>query len=139
MPRQYVRIRVGEVACLIPLGDVLEVLRPLAVEPVAGMPAWVRGVALVRGAPTPVVALGTLLGIRAGEPRRWVRIRGDRGATVLEADEVFGVVEMEAGELPALLRERGGALAAVAARDAELLRVLEAARVQPPAPGGARA
>jgi chemotaxis signal transduction protein len=36
-------------------------MRPLRIEPVGGTPGFVRGVSMIRGAPTPVVDLKALL------------------------------------------------------------------------------
>ena len=48
-------VMVGARACAIPLDHVAETMRPLPIEPVAGTPGFVRGVSVIRGAPTPVV------------------------------------------------------------------------------------
>ena len=54
-------VTVGARACAIPLQHVAETMRPLPIEPVAGTPGFVRGVSVIRGAPTPVVDLRALL------------------------------------------------------------------------------
>ena len=46
----------------IGLEHVTEVLRPLPVEPLAGVPPYVRGICVLRGRPVPVVDIGLLLG-----------------------------------------------------------------------------
>ena len=50
-------VMAGARACAIPLDYVAETMRPLPIEPVAGTPGFVRGVSVIRGAPTPVVDL----------------------------------------------------------------------------------
>jgi purine-binding chemotaxis protein CheW len=36
-------------------------MRPLPIKPIAGTPGFVRGVSIIRGAPTPVIDLKALL------------------------------------------------------------------------------
>ena len=54
-------VTAGALDCGIPLSHVAEIMRPLPIEPIAGMPHFVRGIALIRGAPTPVVNLMAIL------------------------------------------------------------------------------
>ena len=54
-------IRDGGHLCAVPLAQVSEVMRPLPVEQLAGAPAGVAGLALIRGQPTPVIDLSSLL------------------------------------------------------------------------------
>jgi purine-binding chemotaxis protein CheW len=61
--------QVGSVVCCLPLESVSETMRSLAVDAVAGMPAFVAGVSIVRGAPLPVVDLAKLLGDENGSAR----------------------------------------------------------------------
>jgi purine-binding chemotaxis protein CheW len=99
-------VRVCGRACALPLAAVAETMRPLPTQAMAGAPAYVRGAALVRGVPTPVVDLGLLLGGTASEPRRFVRMRiGDR-SVALAVEDVLGVHTFEASDqaLPPLLR-----------------------------------
>ncbi|HKE18017.1 MAG TPA: chemotaxis protein CheW [Kofleriaceae bacterium] len=124
--------------CALPLTQVVETMRPLRVEPVAAAPAFVRGVAIIRGVPVPVVDAAALVGggeEAAQEPTRFVALRIGGRQVALAVDEVLGVRAMPAGalrELPPLLR--GGpaeVLASIGALDAELLFALESARAVP--------
>ena len=54
-------VMAGARACAIPLHHVGETMRPLRIEPVGRTPGFVRGVSMIRGAPTPVVDLKALL------------------------------------------------------------------------------
>jgi purine-binding chemotaxis protein CheW len=122
--------------CAIPLAHVVEVMRPLPVTPLSGSPGCVLGLALVRGAPTPVVDLGSLLfGAEPAEAARFVSLRlGEARGAVLALEQVLGVGALpESGTaLPPLLAGASAdAVAAVARLDAELLLVLEAARTVP--------
>lgn len=130
-------VTVGARACAIPLRHVGEIMRPLHIEPVAGTPAFVRGVSVIRGAPTPVVDLEALLG--PGELSvswgRFVTIKLGERRVALGVDGVVGLSHLESawlGELPPLLRDiEANLLEAIGTRDAQLLLVLRAARIVP--------
>ncbi|HVV85259.1 MAG TPA: chemotaxis protein CheW [Kofleriaceae bacterium] len=118
--------------CALPLEHVVETMRPLPVEPVAGAPAAVLGAAMVRGEPTPVVDVAMLIDEAAGARRRFVSARAGRRRVALAVEEVVGVRALPAArELPPLFAEGGDRLAAIARLDGELLRVLNAARLLP--------
>jgi len=115
--------------CAVPLIHVIETMRPLLIEPVAGTPSFVRGISVIRGVPTPVVDLGTLLGTSGGS-RRFVTLRlGDR-QVALSVDTVLGVRELEAStvrELPPLLQGVSqDAIEAIGTLDHQVLIVLSA-------------
>ena len=67
--------RVGQLLCALPLQHVEETMRPLAVEAIAGAPSFVRGVAIVRGAPIPVIEPAVLLSGRASHVTRFVTVK----------------------------------------------------------------
>ncbi len=122
-------LRVRSRTYALPLEAVIETLRPLPIEAAAGAPPFVRGVAIVRGAPTPVVDLGALVGGAAGEPARWVTLRLGGRTVALAVDEVVGVRALagaEAGLPPLLAAAAPEALQALQALDAELLWILRA-------------
>ena len=54
-------MRAGDRVCAVPLAHVSEVMRPLPIEPLAGAPPFVPGLAIVRGKATPVVDLTAVL------------------------------------------------------------------------------
>ena len=128
--------RVHTMRAAFPLRHVVETMRPLRVEALAGGPLFVRGLSVIRGVATPVVDLGTLLG--SGEqaaPTRFVTLRvGDRRVAVA-VDAVEGIRDLPsqvADELPPLLKDASaGVIAAVGILDAELTMVLAAARIIP--------
>jgi purine-binding chemotaxis protein CheW len=111
-------------------------MRPLRVEPITGVPPFVRGLSIIRGSPVPVVDLGSLLAGHPGDTStRFVTLRvGDR-RVALAVDAVLGVCDLDASlvrELPPLLRDAGtDAIGAIGSLDAELLVVLRAAHVLP--------
>lgn len=132
--------RVGTQLCGLPLGPVLETMRPLPVERLPDLPAFVRGVSLIRGAPTPVVDLRALLDLdAAAPPGRYVTIassgRSEAKAVALAVDAVLDVIPVEAaslGDLPELLQlARRELVRALMSVGTELLLVLEHSRLLP--------
>lgn len=123
----------------MPLGSVIETMRPLAIEPIAGAPAFVMGLSIIRGAPVPVIDLGGLLGgASAGgspaAPGRLVTLRVDGRCVALAVEAVLGVRALPASleEPPPLLREAADdAIESIGVLDAELLLVLRAAQLVP--------
>ncbi len=128
-------VRAGPRVCALPLVAVVETLRPLPVSAIAGVPAFVSGVAIVRGEAVPVLALGALLGDREpAPPARFVTVRAGARTAALAVDGVIGVAALGAGDasaLPLLADAYGGAVEALGARDEDLLVVLRAARLVP--------
>jgi purine-binding chemotaxis protein CheW len=111
---------------------VLETMRALPVDVVAGAPAFLRGVAIVRGAPTPVVDLGALVGQRA-EVGRFVTISTGGACVALAVEEVLGLTtwtRAEHAEAPPLLRDAvDHVLEAMTALDEALVFVLSACAI----------
>ena len=131
-------VTVGARACAIPLHHVAETMRPLSIEPLAGTPGFVRGVSMIRGAPTPVIDLNALLGNGENSATygRFVTLKlaGERRGA-LGVDAVVGLRNLDSaqlGELPPILRDVAADLIeAIGTRDAQLLVVLRAARIVP--------
>jgi len=128
--------RVGALVCTLPLMHVAETMRALPVEPLAGMPPFVTGLSIIRGAPVPVVDLGTLLGEGGPVKRdRLVTLRVQDRYVALAVDEVLAIKTLEsrsARELPPLLRGVSTEfVSAVGALDSQLLVLIEAALVLP--------
>jgi purine-binding chemotaxis protein CheW len=127
--------RVHDVVCAVPLVHVVEIMRPLPVEPLGGAPPFVVGLARIRGAAVPVVDLGRLVAGHEGTAStRFVSVRSDGRVVALQVDAVLGVSPLpeRVVELPPLLREDGGPVAALGERDRALLLVLATARLVPP-------
>jgi purine-binding chemotaxis protein CheW len=135
--RLVLSFRAGGRHCTLPAADIVETMRPLPVTPVAGGPASVRGVAVIRGDPVPVVSVARLLGAEHPRPTRFVTVRTGRGPVALEVDEILGLVtlpEPSGRDLPPLLSGAGAGV--VSALDAGLVVVLDGARLLPdPATG----
>jgi purine-binding chemotaxis protein CheW len=116
--------------CAVPLPPVIEIMRPLPIEPVPAVPSFVQGVSIIRGIPTPVVDLGVLLGLPSGVGDRFVTLRlGDR-QVALSVDSVVGVCELDASKiqgLPPLLGESSKeVIDTMGTLDEQLLVVLSA-------------
>lgn len=131
-------LRVSRCVCAVPLAHVAEVMRPLPVEPLAGAPAGVLGMAVIRGKATPVIDLSVLLGDRAAAATasaRFVTIRAGQRAIALLVDAVLAIRTLARAELEALppLWETShpSAVSALGTLDRELLIVLEATHLLP--------
>jgi purine-binding chemotaxis protein CheW len=121
--------------CALPLSGVVETMRPLPVKPVVNAPRFVAGLSLIRGHPVPVVDLGALLaGGEPDSPTRFVSLRVDSRRVALAVEEVCGIRDLPdtLGSLPGLLAHASAELiSAVGSLDAELLFLLETARLVP--------
>jgi purine-binding chemotaxis protein CheW len=125
----------GTHLCALPLAHVAEIMRPLPIEPIGGAPHFVLGLAIVRGAPIPVVSTALLVGERGNETQRWVTLQVGGRNVVLAVDSVLGVSTLDAAlgnELPPLLKDAASEVVlAIGTLDAELLLFLNAARIVP--------
>jgi purine-binding chemotaxis protein CheW len=128
---------VGRRACGLSLEHVVETMRPLPLEPLATAPAFVSGLAIVRGEPMPVLDLRRLLGSTtvSESPRRMVILRFDARRAGLLVDGVQAVRRVGADTLQSLPRLLGEASAEIVTQigrlDEKLLLVLESARLVP--------
>jgi purine-binding chemotaxis protein CheW len=132
---QALLVRVATHTCALNLAHVVEIMRPLPIEPVAGAPEMVSGLSAIRGVPVPVVALGGLFNAGGGAPSRFVVVRTGSKQVALAVDAVLGICDLAASveqAMPPLLRDAlSGAVDAIAALDSELYFVLNAARIVP--------
>lgn len=97
-------------------------------------PAFVRGIAVIRGVPTPVVELGVLLEQEQTRPTRLVLLKAGARRVALLVDEVVGLhtVDGSLDPLPPLLKVASAqAVAWIGVLDGELLAVLSAALLVP--------
>jgi len=122
--------RVGQVRLALPLTHVVEAMRALPVEALARAPGFVRGVALIRDEPVPVVDTAALLGAsHEGAPRRLVLLRCGSRRVALTMDEVLGVRPLDAlrrHEVPSLLSDSiGDRVSAIGSLDGQLLLALQ--------------
>jgi purine-binding chemotaxis protein CheW len=116
--------------CAVPLTHVIEIMRPLSVEPISHAPSFVQGISIIRGIPTPVVDLGALLGAPNGVADRFVTLRVGERQVALGVDSVLGVRELDTskiGKLPPLLQGASrDVIEAMGMLDEQLLVVLRA-------------
>lgn len=135
--RRFLMCRVGSSLAAIPLEHVVETLRPLPISQLGGVPAFVLGVSILRGIPTPVVDLNRLLtsntGAPTSPPRRFVSLRVGQRTLALAVDDVLAIralAEDSLTDIPPLVREIDGTcLSSMGTLDAELVLILEASRV----------
>jgi purine-binding chemotaxis protein CheW len=131
-------VRAGARLCALPVSKVVEVHRPLPVEPVSQAPAAVLGFAIIRGAALPVVDLAVLLGSQSGGPcTRFVIVRAGDRRFALSVEAVLGIREFAPpfwGDLPPLLGPAAAELIeAVGALDADAILALETGHMVPDA------
>jgi purine-binding chemotaxis protein CheW len=127
-------VRAGGRACALPLAHVIETLRPLPTTPCDGVPPFVLGAAVVRGAAVPVVKLDLFLGAGPSAATRFVLVRCGARAAALAVDAVSGVASLagiEQDATPLLGAGAEGAVEALGALDGELVVLLRAARIVP--------
>jgi purine-binding chemotaxis protein CheW len=129
--------RIATQLCALPLELVEEIMRPLPVRTVAGVPDFVAGVTIVRGHAVPVVDGARLLGLSSGDAARLLTLKAASRRVALAVDEVIGVraIARDARrELPPLLgRVRADVVSSIGTLDGELMLVLGAVRVVPEA------
>jgi purine-binding chemotaxis protein CheW len=127
--------RVRSRLCALPIVHVVETMRPLPIEPLAGAPVAVKGLALIRGTALPVVALAILIDGKDEHPTRFVTVRAGEYQVALAVGSVHGVHGIAAAslrDLPLVLRYAdNNAVLSIGRLDAELLLVLNAARLVP--------
>jgi purine-binding chemotaxis protein CheW len=111
-------------------------MRPLRVELLPGAPAFVLGVAIIRGSTVPVLDASQLLGSTPGHDfERFVTLRVRERLVALAVAGVVGICTLSRdvdAPLPPLLRDATTAtVQALRVLDHELLWVLESANVLP--------
>jgi purine-binding chemotaxis protein CheW len=116
----------------LPLSSVIETMRMMPLNTVAGGPQMVLGVAIIRGKPVPVVDAAFLFGGQSSHCERLVTVRiGDR-AVALAVQSIVGTRNFSSrgNELPPLLHE-AEAFAGLQMLDRDLYFLLDAARAVP--------
>lgn len=130
--------RAGARLCAVLGEHVAETMRPLPVAALGAAPPFVLGLSVVRGTAIPVVDLRLLLGASAARsPGRFVVTRAGARGVALAVDSIerwLVLPSAELASLPPLVRDVDtAAIEAIAARDADLLYVLDSSRVLPSA------
>jgi purine-binding chemotaxis protein CheW len=139
---QSIIVGAGPRLYAIPLAHVIETMRPLPVEPLAGSPPYVSGLAIVRGTPTPVVLLGRLTGGDGARPiERWVTLRVADRVIAMAVEAVLGTRALDPetlADVPSVVGPAGASLLESVGRlDGALLLVLRAVRILPESIWGA--
>lgn len=135
--RSVLVCRAGGALCAFPLEHVVETMRPQPCRAVPGMRDHVLGLALIRGQPTPVVALGEIIdpGGRQMAPTRLVSLfcGGVRGAVAVDAVTGIEDIEVEAlASLPEVVSSGSQPIVdRVASFGDDLLLLLASARLIP--------
>ena len=130
--------RVGTRVYGIRLDQVVETMRPLPIEPLAGVPPFVLGLSVLRGTPVPVIDLANLLGTASPVMHaRFVAVRaGDRTAllAVESVARVAALPERILESLPPLVRDVSAqALDTIGRLDEGMLFVLKSGHIVPDA------
>jgi purine-binding chemotaxis protein CheW len=132
-PVTWLLCRAGSHHFALPMQHVVETMRVLPIEQVAGCPPIVCGVSVIRGAPTPVIDAALLFDGEPGQRERLVTVRTGKRTIALATQAVVGVWQMaddELGDLPPLLGD-GEAIAGLTTLDQQLVFLLRAARIIP--------
>jgi purine-binding chemotaxis protein CheW len=124
--------RVGARICALPLEHVVEVMRVQPIATVEAAPAFVLGLAVIRGMPLPVVDLAHLLTGEGCTATRFVTLRVAERYVVLAVPEVLGTRVVDPGGLgqtPPLLDDCPNVRRSLGALDGSLCEILESARI----------
>jgi purine-binding chemotaxis protein CheW len=128
-------VRTADRVCALPLAIVDEIMRPLPTDPLPDVPRFVRGLAVIRGNPVPVLDLGRLLGEPAdSRASRFVLLSLNGRRVAMAVEEVPGLRSLGRSllSLSRILDEANPAsVAGVSVSDQNLLFVLEVARIIP--------
>jgi purine-binding chemotaxis protein CheW len=132
---RFLLCRIGSSIGALAIEIVRETMRPLPIVPVAGAPSFVLGLAIVRGAPVPVIDGSGLLGTPRSSPTRFVTLKVGERTAALAVDAVVDIRSLPRAtlaEIPPLLQAGDrNAASLIGALDAKLLAVLETARLVP--------
>src|SRR5579859_3305696 len=127
--------RAGPHLCALPLEQIAEVMRPLPFEALADAPPFVRGVAVIRGAPVPVIDLARLLGQAKSGITRLITVHAGGRLLALAVGEILGLKsDQEVGgkNMVPLLREAAqDSVSAIGTLDSEALLFLTTLRLLP--------
>lgn len=129
----WLMCRIGDRLLAVPLGCVIETMRPLARQDVSGVPEFILGVSLIRGVAVPVIDVAAVLGTPGGPIDRLVTITLDDRVVALAVGAVLGLRTLDEAILhdvpPLLGAVDQNVLAAIGTLDSGLLLVLGTARL----------
>jgi len=132
--QRFLLIRIAGLLAALPLESVIETMRPLPVEPISGVPPFIRGLAVIRGEPIPVVDLGLLLrGNECKSIQRYVTLRVGEKCIALAVEDVVQVRDLNQTQLegmPALLGDaENSPIQSAQTLDQNLVLLLRASRI----------
>lgn len=136
-PNPALLVRVSGTLCAFPLAEVIEIMRPLPVEPIANTPELIQGVARIRGAAVPVVRLTALFqeAPADGLTARFVTLHVGQRCIAIAVQSVIGVVDLSdcsSEHLPPLLKSvRTDIVQTLGTLDEDFLVTLNIARLVP--------
>jgi purine-binding chemotaxis protein CheW len=137
---RFLLCQIGSHIAALELAAVRETMRPLPIEPLNDMPRFVLGLAVVRGLPVPVIDASRLVSPLTSDlstsSARFVTLRLGQRTAALAVDAVLQVRAIAPAtltQIPPLLHDMRAELSAIGALDAELMLVLQAARLVPDA------
>jgi purine-binding chemotaxis protein CheW len=132
-PASWLMCRVDDRLLAVPLARVVETMRPLPMRPVSGVPSFVLGLSVIRGAPAPVLDVGSVLGAPGGRAGRFVTIRCGPRLVALAVESVLGIRNLADATLVGIPPLIGvldrTVLSAIGTLDSDLLLVLTEARL----------
>jgi purine-binding chemotaxis protein CheW len=142
-PLRLVVFRLEGIEHAVPVEDMVEVVRMVAITPVAESPPWLRGVIDLRGRVIPVIDLRRRLGMPEREPDLSTPIlvvSGREGMAGLVADEVVEVLALgsQAWSPGDESTARPSAVSSAIRHGERLLLVLDTDRIREGAAGLAR-
>jgi len=132
-PVTWLLCRAGSHHFALPMQHVVETMRMLPIEKVAGCPPIVCGLSVIRGAPTPVIDAALLFDGHPGRCERLVTVRTGQRTIALATQAVVGIREIaddELEDLPPLLGDVE-AIAGLTTLDQHLVFLLRSARIIP--------
>jgi purine-binding chemotaxis protein CheW len=133
-PDRLLVFRLDGAEYALPIEQVAEIVRMVAITPVPGSPSWMAGAIDLRGSVIPVVDLRLRLGLpeRAPQPSTPIMV-GRTGSRVvgLIADEVVDVLDLAPDRIDALdeAAASGGLVKGIARLDMGLVAVLDLGRM----------
>jgi purine-binding chemotaxis protein CheW len=134
--RPAIVMRAQSLTCALPIEYVSETMRPVAVEAIIGAPEFVLGLAVIRGALTPVVSLPALFNSGADTTAsRFIACKAGERRFALAVSEVLGVWNISrdivSGLPPLMQHARNEIVEAIGIVDRQLLLLLNAGHVVP--------
>jgi purine-binding chemotaxis protein CheW len=129
----WLRCRVGDHHFALPMTEIIETMRMLPIEVIAGAPAIVRGLCIVRGEPVPIVDTALLFGEHSIQYERIVTARVAGRTVGFAADAVVDVRSIAADAIESLPPLFGcvDSVSTMTVLDEDLVFFLSAARVIP--------